>query len=176
MDTVIEHRTRNSDYRAAVKSERFKGDLHFGSSGPLLEMLRAGDRAVATVWRGDIVALSQGGIRQGTSDEPRDEPQMTAAIGTELGLLALLGTVFGAARFAAPRDPGIFTWSRSGQVLFITNLVALFGVGLPALWLGIPWQLVTPTMVAILLVVSFFLLDEWPRSPRRSTARWGRCG
>ncbi|WP_228973204.1 hypothetical protein [Streptomyces sp. DH12] len=173
---MIEHRTRNSDYRAAVKSERFKGDLHFGSSGPLLEMLRAGDRAVATVWRGDIVALSQGGIRQGTSDEPRDEPQMTAAIGTELGLLALLGTVFGAARFAAPRDPGIFTWSRSGQVLFITNLVALFGVGLPALWLGIPWQLVTPTMVAILLVVSFFLLDEWPRSPRRSTARWGRCG
>ncbi|MHA4815414.1 hypothetical protein ACXZ65_13785 [Streptomyces aculeolatus] len=141
---------------ATVDGERFHGKLDFGDPGPLLDTLQEGDKAVGTVWRGDIVALTKGRIRQKTSDEPRDEPQMIAAGGAGLGLLAVTGLVFGAARLVAPRRPGPFTWSRSGKRLFFTNLAATFGVGLPAVWLGVPWQLVTPAIVAVVLGVDFF--------------------
>ncbi|MEO3845974.1 hypothetical protein [Streptomyces sp. B22F1] len=156
VDTVVRG-GKGSEYRATVDSKRFHGRLDFGDPGPLLDTLQEGDKAVGTVWRGDIVALTKGRIRQKTSDEPRDEPQMIAAAGAGLGLLAVPGLVFGAARLVAPRRPGPFTWSRSGKRLFFTNLAATFGVGLPAVWLGVPWQLVTPAIVAVVLGVGFFL-------------------
>ncbi|MEV8312379.1 hypothetical protein AB0P36_35115 [Streptomyces flavidovirens] len=108
---MVDRGGRNSEYRATVDSERFQGELGFGDPGPLLETLQVGDKAVATVWRGDIVALTKDGVRQKTSDEPRGEPQMIAAGGAGLGLLAVLGLVFGTARLVAPRNPGTFTWS-----------------------------------------------------------------
>lgn len=138
VDTVVDRGGRNSDYRATVDSERFQGDLGFGDPGPLLETLQVGDRAVGSIWRGDIVALTEDGVRQQTAGEPRNEPQMIAAGGAGLGVLAVLGLVFGATRLVAPRDPGPFTWRRSGKALFFTNLAATFGVGLPAVWLGLP--------------------------------------
>ncbi|MGW0563681.1 hypothetical protein ACWDZ4_24500 [Streptomyces sp. NPDC003016] len=160
VDTVVDRGGRNSAYRATVDSERFQGELDFGDPGPLLETLQGGDKAVATVWRGDIVALAKDGVRQKTSDEPRDEPQMIAAGGAGLGLLTVLGLAFGAARLVAARNLGTFTWSGSGKRLFFTNLTATFGVGLPAVWLGIPWQLVAPAIVAVVLGVGFFLLGN----------------
>ncbi|MDJ1135406.1 hypothetical protein [Streptomyces iconiensis] len=160
VDTVVDRGGRSSEFRATVDSQRFQGELEFGDPGPLLEALQEGDKAVGTVWRGDVVALTKGGVRQKTSDEPRDEPQMFAAGGTGLGLLAVLGLVLGAARLLAPRRPGRFTWSGAGKGLFFTNLAATFGVGLPAVWLGIPWQLVTPVIVAVVLLgAGFFLLS-----------------
>jgi hypothetical protein len=58
VDTVVDRGGRNSAYLATVDSERFQGELDFGDPGPLLESLQVGDKAVATVWRGDIVALA----------------------------------------------------------------------------------------------------------------------
>ncbi|MEW5659986.1 hypothetical protein [Streptomyces cinereoruber] len=156
--TVVERRARNSDYQATVSGERFRGELDFGDPGPLLNTLRAGDRVVATVWRGDVVALAKDGLRQKTSEEPRDEPQMTAAGGTGLGLLALTGLAFGAVRLVAPRRLGPFTWRRSGRTLFFTNLGAAFGVGLVTVWTGLPWQVTTPAILAVVLGVGHFSL------------------
>ncbi|MDH2390637.1 hypothetical protein QCN29_17950 [Streptomyces sp. HNM0663] len=158
VDTVVESGGRSSRYQATVDSEGFQGELDFGDPGPLLQALQAGDEAVGTIWRGDIVALTKDGVRQKTSDEPRHEPQMIAAGGAGLGLLAALGFVLGGARLVAPCNPGRFTWSRSGKGLFFTNLAVAFGVGLPAVWLGIPWQLVTPAIVAVDLGAGYFLL------------------
>lgn len=104
VDTVVRG-GKGSEYRATVDSKRFHGRLDFGDPGPLLDTLQEGDKAVGTVWRGDIVALTKGRIRQKTSDEPRDEPQMIAAAGAGLGLLAVPGLVFGTPRRAAPPRP-----------------------------------------------------------------------
>ncbi|MEU8541937.1 hypothetical protein AB0C52_18435 [Streptomyces sp. NPDC048717] len=153
VDTVVERGGKNSKYRATVDSARFQGELAFGDPGPLLDTLRAGDKVAGTVWRGDVVALTKDGVRQKTSDEPRDEPQMIAAGGASLGLFAMVCLVFGAVRLVAPHRLGRFTWSGSGKVLFFTNLGATFGVGLPAVWCGIPWQLVAPVIVLVVLVV-----------------------
>ncbi|MEV0175318.1 hypothetical protein AB0I00_29885 [Streptomyces sp. NPDC050803] len=158
VDTVVETRAKSSEYRATLNGEQVRVELDFGDPGPLLDTLQPGDKVTATVWRGDIVALTKDGVRQKTSDEPRNEPQMIAAGGACLGVLALLGLTFGAARLVAPRNPGPFTWSRSGKILFFTSLAATFGVGLPAVWLGLPWQLVTPTIVAVLLGAGYFFL------------------
>ncbi|MFI1680587.1 hypothetical protein [Streptomyces sp. NPDC020607] len=158
VDTVVKGGGRSSEYRATVDSTRFQGELDFGDPGPLLDTLQAGDQAIGTVWRGDVVTLTKDGVRQKTSDEPRHEPQMIAAAGAGLGLLAVLGLVFGTARLLAPRHSGPFTWSGSGRGLLVTCLAATFGVGLPAVWLGISWQLVAPMIVAVVLGAGTFLL------------------
>lgn len=160
VDTVVKTGGKSTEYRATVDGKRFQGELAFGDPGPLLNTLQAGDRTVGTVWRGDIVALTKDGVRQKTSDEPRDEPQMIAAVGVGLGLLAVLGLVFGTVRLLAPRHPGRFTWKGSGKGLLVTSLVATFGVGLPAVWLGLPWQLVAPAIVAVVLGVGALLLNR----------------
>ncbi|MEV6553192.1 hypothetical protein AB0M57_31485 [Streptomyces sp. NPDC051597] len=139
VDTVVHRGGKGSEYRATVDSKRFHGKLDFGDPGPLLDTLEEGDKAVGTVWRGDIVALTKGRIRQKTSDEPRDEPQMIAAVGAGLGLLTVPGLVIGAARLVAPRHSGPLAWGRSGKRLFFATLAVTFGVGLPAVWLGFPW-------------------------------------
>ncbi|AYG78389.1 Long-chain-fatty-acid--AMP ligase FadD26 [Streptomyces hundungensis] len=160
VNTVVHDRGRNREYRAIVDSKRFHGKQDFGDPGPLLDTLQKGDKAVDSVWRGDIVALTKGTIRQKTSDEPPDKPQMIAAAGAGLGLLAVFSLAFGAARLATPRRPDPFTWRRSGKRLFLINLAATFGVGLPPVWLGVPWQLVAPAIVAIVLGVGFSLLNQ----------------
>ncbi|MYY84876.1 MULTISPECIES: hypothetical protein [unclassified Streptomyces] len=181
VDTVVKSGGKSSEYTATVDGKRFHGErlhgkqfhgvLDFGDPGPLLRTLEAGDRAVGTVWRGDIVALTKDGVRQKTSDEPRDEPQMIAAAGAGLGLLAVLGLVFGTVRLLAPRHSGPFTWKGSGKGLLVTSVVATFGVGLPAVWLGLPWQFVAPVIVAVVLGAGVLLLGGGHRGSAVPGAR-----
>ncbi|GAA4948990.1 hypothetical protein GCM10023238_14150 [Streptomyces heliomycini] len=123
--------------------------MSFGDSGPLLERLESGDRVEAIAWRGDIVVLGKDGVRQNTSEAPRDELQMNAAVGVLAGLVAAQLFVFGAVRLAGPRDHEPFTWDPYGRRLLLTITAVCFGVGLPAVWTGIPWWTVPAVAVPV---------------------------
>ncbi|MFE9660177.1 hypothetical protein [Streptomyces sp. NPDC005955] len=148
-DTEVTTQGKGSVYEATLRGDGRSGSevVAFGDPGPLLERLRPGDRVTATVWRGDVIALDRDGVRQGTSVEPRDELQMTAAIGTFAGLLAALGLWFGAVRLARPDRPEPFVWRGYGGPLFYTVVVLCAVVGLLTLWWEFPWWLVPAAVV-----------------------------
>ncbi|WP_328432639.1 MULTISPECIES: hypothetical protein [unclassified Streptomyces] len=114
----------------------------FGDPGPVLSGLQRGVRVTGTVWRGVVVVVAGGEVRQNSSDAPRDEPQMTAAVGTFAGLLAALTLAFGAVRLVRPRDPGVFSWRPYGKWLLIVAGASCAVVGLCTVWTGLPWLLV----------------------------------
>ncbi|MFF2846711.1 hypothetical protein ACFVT5_10295 [Streptomyces sp. NPDC058001] len=156
--TVVKDGGRNPVFEATVSGAPFwNGVVRFGDPGPLLTTLRPGDKVTGTVWRGDITVLSKGDLRQSSSDEPRDEPQMTAAIGTFAGLLAALGVGMGAVRTARPGGYEPFTWRSYGKPLLITIGITCVGVGLPAVWIGIPWEAVPTVAVLIVATVAWQL-------------------
>ncbi|UUU22248.1 hypothetical protein [Streptomyces sp. DSM 40750] len=166
VDSTKITQSRSGSYRATLSGAPFwNGTVAFGDPGPLLRSLQPGDRVTATVWRGDITALSRGGVRQRTSEEPRDEPQMTSAIGTFLGLLAALGLWFGATRLTGPPDRKPLPWAGYARPLLIALLTACAGVGLPSVWLGFPWWLV-PTLVVPLMVCTTWLVHRHQPQPR----------
>ncbi|WP_307835433.1 hypothetical protein [Streptomyces adelaidensis] len=157
-------------YRATLSGAPFwNGTVGFGDPGPLLSGLRPGDRVTATVWRGDITVLSREDVRQSTSEEPRDEPQMTAAIGTFAGLLAALGLWFGVGRLVGPRDPTPFAWRGFGKPLLITSAAACATVGLLAVWSGIPWWVVPALVLPLVACMAWLLGRGWRR--QGATAR-----
>jgi hypothetical protein len=157
-------RKRSEGYLAFLDGSPFwNGRVEFGGADPLLEQLEPGDRVTGTVWRGDVTVLARGSLRQSTSEEPRDEAQMTAAVGTIPGLLAALGFGFGARRLAGLGGRGPYTWRSFGKPLFVTLLIACFAVGFLALWLGVPWWTVPP--VAVLAVVGVAGLLHRHRRP-----------
>nr|WTB32336.1 hypothetical protein OG781_25220 [Streptomyces sp. NBC_00830] len=124
---------KSSTYEATLTyRDSWRGTVSFGDPGPLLERLAPGDQVTATAWRRDIVVLSKNGVRQNTSEAPRDELQMNAAIGVLAALVAAQTFVFGAVRLARPRDYEPFTWNPYGKRLLITITAVCFGVGLPA--------------------------------------------
>ncbi|WP_406434425.1 hypothetical protein OHA59_46355 [Streptomyces sp. NBC_01589] len=150
--TVNKTSGKSSSYEATLKyRDSWRGTVSFGDPGPLLERLAPGDQVTATAWRRDIVVLSKSGVRQNTSEAPRDELQMNAAIGVLAALVAAQTFVFGAVRLARPRDYEPFTWNPYGKRLLITITAVCFGVGLPATWIGIPWW--TVPAVAVHVVV-----------------------
>ncbi|MDF3298068.1 hypothetical protein [Streptomyces tropicalis] len=95
-----------------------------------------------TLWRGGVVRIARGGVRQATSEEPRDEAQMTAAVGTASGLLAALTAVFGAVRLVRPRRSEPIPWALLGRPSGLTAVAVCFGTGFLALWPGLPWWVV----------------------------------
>lgn len=142
--------SRSGSYKATLSGAPFwNGVVAFGDPGPLLERLRPGDQVGAVVWRGDVMSLSDGGVRQSTSEDPRSEPQMIVALGTFLGLLAALGLGFGAVRLARPHDHEPFTWRPYGKPLFLVMMFTCVAVGLPAVWLGIPSWIVPAVAVPV---------------------------
>ncbi len=150
--TVNRTSGRNSSYEATLTYRHsWRGTMSFGDPGPLLERLVPGDQVMATAWRRDIVVLSKDGVRQNTSEAPRDEVPMNAAIGVLAALVAAQAFVFGAVRLARPRDYEPFSWNPYGKRVLITIIAACFGVGLPAAWIGIPWwplpAVATPVVV-----------------------------
>jgi hypothetical protein len=151
--TDVEFRTtgRRGEQQATVVGTPFWDRVvDLGSPDPLLRELREGDRVTGTIWRGEIMALAKGDLRQNTPEEPRDEPQVPAIAGTLAGLLALLSFAFGAIRLAG--RPGLqqyAAWRPYGRRLLIAVLVTGFGGGLLFTWLGIPWWLTPAAIVAV---------------------------
>ncbi|SDC96729.1 hypothetical protein [Streptomyces prasinopilosus] len=148
--TVVENGGKSSSYEATLKDgDSWRGDVAFGDPGPLLERLEPGDEVTATVWRRDIVALGKDGVWQNSSEAPRDELQMNAALGMLAGFVAAEAFVFGAVRLVRPRDRGPFTWNPYGKWLLLTGIAVCFGVGLPAVWTGTPWWVVPAVGVPV---------------------------
>ncbi|WP_405677383.1 hypothetical protein OG292_22980 [Streptomyces sp. NBC_01511] len=146
---------KTSTYEATLKDEdSWRGVVDFGDPGPLLEVLKPGDRVTAAVWRRDIMSLSMDGVRQNSADAPRDELQMNAALGMLAGLVAAQGFVFGAVRLVRPRGYDPFTWKPYGKRLLITTTVTCFGVGLLAVWNGIAWWTVPAVGIPVALCVA----------------------
>ncbi|WP_045557653.1 hypothetical protein [Streptomyces sp. FxanaA7] len=158
VDSTRNEASRSGGFEATLSGGPFwNGTVAFGDPGPLLERLRSGDRVTGTVWRGDVVVLGRGDVWQSTSEEPRDEPQMTAAIGTFAGLLAALGFWLGGMRLTGPRDREHRTWAGYGRPLLIALLVASLGTGLPSVWLGLPWWLVPAVVVPVMVYTAWQL-------------------
>ncbi|MFD3841614.1 hypothetical protein ACFWWC_35970 [Streptomyces sp. NPDC058642] len=135
----------------------WSGTVSFGDPAPVLERLVPGDRVTGTLWRGEVMTVGKGELRQNTSDAPRDEPQMTYAIGTFLGLLAALGLGFGVVRIARPHGHEPFGWRPLGKTLLIVMTAACAGVGLPAVWSGVPSWIVPAVVVPIVTVTAWRL-------------------
>jgi hypothetical protein len=152
---------RNGEYKATLKGDdAWRGVVDFGNPGPLLEELKPNDRVTATVWRRGIVVLSKDGVRQNSSDAPRDELQMNAATGMLAAFVGAQALVFGAARLVRPRRYEPFTWNRYGKWLLITIAVACFGVGLPAVWIGIPWEIVPAVTVPVVVCAAVLMYQR----------------
>lgn len=148
---------------ANLKDEgSWRGRVNFGDPGPLLDRLKPDDRVTATVWRRDIVVLGKDGVRQDSSDAPRDELQMNAALGLFGAFVAAQAFVFGAVRLVRPRRHGPFTWNPYGRRLLVTSAAICFGVGLPAVWTGIPWWTVPTLTIPLVLVMAVVLYRHQP--------------
>ncbi|MFF4269136.1 hypothetical protein [Streptomyces sp. NPDC001536] len=159
---------RSGGYTATLDGTPvWSGTVSFGDPDPVLERLAPGDRITGTVWRGDVMTVGKGELRQNTSDAPRDEPQMTYALGTFLGLLAALGLGFGAVRIARPLGREPFTWRPLGKTLLIVVTAACAGVGLPAVWIGVPSWIVPAVVVPIVAVTAWRLHQHVRRTAAR---------
>ncbi|MGW0093854.1 hypothetical protein ACWDWS_33305 [Streptomyces sp. NPDC003328] len=148
-------------YEAALKgkgADSWHRVVRFSDSGPLFDKLRRGDEVTATGWRRDIVVLSKDGVRQNTSDVPRNEHQGNAALGILAALLAAQSLVFGTARLARPTGYAPFVWEPYGRWLTFTNLIVAVGVGVTSVWLGIPWWSVLVTVPVVVCSVMVRLL------------------
>lgn len=165
--TKIKDGGRSSVYEATLSGAPFwNGVLSFGDATPLLSRLEPGDRVTGTVWRGDVMSLSRHGVRQSSADEPRDEPQMIAALGTWAGLLSALGLATGSAHLAGART---FPWRGFGKPLLITVSIACPVVGLLSVWWGLPWW-ITPALLVPLLTYTAWELHRYPQRRPRPTA------
>ncbi|MFH9606147.1 hypothetical protein [Streptomyces sp. NPDC017448] len=166
--TVNKSGGKSSSYEATLTDQdSWRGTVSFGDPGPLLERLKSGDQVTATLWRRDIVVLSQDGVGQNTSEAPRDEVQMNAAAGVIAALVAAQLFVFGAVRLVRPYDHDPFVWKPYGRRLLVTIVAVCFAVGLAAVWTGIPWWCVPAVSVPI--VVGTAVMTH-PRSRRTTTS------
>ncbi|MCX5146213.1 MULTISPECIES: hypothetical protein [unclassified Streptomyces] len=148
--TVVKDAGRNTRYEATLSSPDAPARtwiVRFGDAGPLLDRLAPGDQVTAVFWRGTITAVGRDGVRQGSADEPRDDAQMTAGIGTFAGLVAALGLAFAAASLAGYGGQGPWTWRSLGKPLLIGMALTCVGVALPAFLIGLPWWVVPAVAV-----------------------------
>ncbi|MGM9382983.1 hypothetical protein [Streptomyces antibioticus] len=166
VDATKVDRGKRGGLRATLSGTPYwDGVVVFGDPGPVLEELRPGDRITGTVWRGEVVSIAESdarGVRQRTSDAPRDEPQMPAALGTGLGLLAALALVFGGARLLGPGPNPWFAWRPYGRRLLILTVSVSVALGLLGVWSGLAWWLV-PAVEAVVVSLGAVLIYGWDR-------------
>ncbi|MFB7058249.1 hypothetical protein ACWF95_29250 [Streptomyces vinaceus] len=143
VDRTVVKKGRNGTFEATlIDREARKVVVGFGDAGPVLARLEPGDRVTATVWRGRVMAVAAGDLRQGTADEPRDEAQMTAGLATFAGLVAALGAGFAIALLAGLGGRQPWTWRSLGLPLLIGSGLTCLAVAVPALLTGLPWWVV----------------------------------
>lgn len=141
---------RQKDHLATLDgTPSWSGTVRFGNPGPLLEDLKSGDRVDGTVWRGQVMRLERAGVAQASVDEPREEAQLIAGLGTAAALLAVLAAVLGALLFAG--RPTTFALARS---LFLWTLFSCVMPAVLAFWAGLPWWAVPAAAVPIALLAA----------------------
>ncbi|QNP75148.1 hypothetical protein IAG44_40930 [Streptomyces roseirectus] len=140
-------------------------ETSFGSRTPVLKYLDKGDEFTGTVWRGDLMTIAKGDDRQVTTDEPRNEYQMPAGLGTFTALLSALLLAHGVLRLARPRThTRSFLGPPNTKRLVISVGIVCFVVGLICVWTGVPWWLV-PLLITALSVAVGHLNVNWDREP-----------
>ncbi|MEU7033558.1 hypothetical protein ABZ958_07735 [Streptomyces sp. NPDC046237] len=72
--------------------EEGAGRVEFSGLGEFLEGVRPGDRVVGTIWRGEVVVLSEGAAAQRTVSHPVGDPLFAAGF----GILLVMGGGIGA--------------------------------------------------------------------------------
>ncbi|MET8980890.1 hypothetical protein ABZX85_35340 [Streptomyces sp. NPDC004539] len=140
----------------------------FGSRGSLTGELNQGDEITATAWRGDLMDLVRGKDRQNTTDEPRDEPQPQAALGTFGAVLAALLLTLGALHVVRPRRHSrrrVYTSRLTVAVGVISAVVGISGAGT-----DLPWRLAPPLILLLWAPVAYLILN-WHRETRQKRAR-----
>lgn len=143
VDHTVVKKGRNGKFEATLSGTASrKAVVRFGDPGPLLARLEPGDQVTATVWRGAVMTVAKGDLRQSSADEPRDDAQMTAGLGTFTGLVAALGLGFATAWLAGfgGREP--WTWRSLGMPLLIGAAITTLAVALTAFLIGLPWWVV----------------------------------
>ncbi|WP_203643232.1 hypothetical protein, partial [Streptomyces sp. SID14478] len=164
--TRAEHGGKTTEYDVTLKDRddpSWRETVEFEDSRPLYDTLDPGDRVTATGWRHDVVALARDGVRQHTTDEPRDEIQMNTALGVVAALLAAQMFVFGAVRLVRPRHVAPFVREPYGTWLVLTVLGAGFVVGLASVVLGLPsWSVYASVPAAVCAVMLWLLRRRRP--------------
>ncbi|WP_416970213.1 hypothetical protein [Streptomyces sp. 4F14] len=161
----IERRGKGARHLTATMTEApfWSYRTDFGDPGPLVRDLGKGDEITGTTWRGDLVAVARGEVRQHTSDEPRDEPQPQAALGTYASLLAGLLLVRGADHLVRPRRHPRFPTRR-----LALGVGAVAGVvGILAVWTGVVWWL-TPPLILLTAAPLVYLILNWDTPQKRA--------
>ncbi|MFD5437826.1 hypothetical protein ACFWJ4_37460 [Kitasatospora sp. NPDC127067] len=144
--TVLRHK----DHLATLDgAPSWSGTVRFGNPGPLLEGLKPGDRVDGTVWRGQVMRLERAGVAQASVDEPRDEAQLIAGLGTFAALLAVLAAALGALLFTG--RPTTFALARS---LFFWTLFSCVMPAVLAFWADLPWWTVPAAAIPTALLAA----------------------
>ncbi|MFE6866300.1 hypothetical protein ACFVFS_07060 [Kitasatospora sp. NPDC057692] len=152
--TVVRHAGKSSEFRATLDgAPLWSGEVRFGNAGPLLDDLKPGDRVDGTVWRGRVMRLERSGVAQASTDEPRDEAQVTAGVGTFAALLAVLTAALGALRFTGGPGTGAVTLALARQ-LFLWTLLTCAVPTMLAFWADLPWWTVPATAVPATLLTA----------------------
>ncbi|MFE2148187.1 hypothetical protein ACFXA3_41860 [Streptomyces sp. NPDC059456] len=153
--TVVKEHGRGNRFKAVLSGgPAGNGTVSFGDPGPVLAGLTPGEQVTGVVWRGTVTAIVKDGLRQASADEPRDEAQITAGLGTFAGLLAALGLGFAAAYAAGFGGRQPWTWRSLGKPLVIGAAVTCAGVAVPAFVIGLPWWVVPAVAVPFVAFAS----------------------
>ncbi|WP_371616428.1 hypothetical protein [Streptomyces sp. NBC_00454] len=143
--------------------------IEFKDSGPLLYRLLPRDQVTVTFWRGEAVGLEKDGLRLKTDAAPRDEGQITAAIGTFAGLLAILGLSTGISSLRSAGHPRVDRFGRlsaAKPLILVAMLVSAVAAAVTLL-LDAPWWTV-PATAAPIVAAAAEALYRWFARPLRT--------
>ncbi|MER5352358.1 hypothetical protein ABT093_18760 [Kitasatospora sp. NPDC002551] len=161
--TVVREAGKSSEFRATLDGAPFwSGEVRFADAGPVLRSLKPGDRVEGTVWRGRVTRLERAGHAQASYDEPSDDEQLTAGMGTFAALLAVLAVVLGVLRLTG--RPSTVALART---LFVRTLLACGAPAVLAFWADLSWWTVPAAAVPTALIAA-----EAVRRRHRDTGRF----
>ncbi|WP_457461074.1 hypothetical protein [Streptomyces sp. TE5632] len=130
---TVTHAKGSDDHELTLAgSGRWDGTVRMRGEEPLFHRLERGERVTGTVWRGEVVAVARGDVRQVTQNEPLYQPQLVAATSVYLGYLAALGVLAGLAHLLRPQRHGSALWCWFVLPLVVTGA----GVALTAWAVG----------------------------------------